>query len=636
MTSEKLRHLLHAYWGFESFRPGQQEIIETILRGQDTLALLPTGGGKSLCYQLPALAQEGCCLVVSPLIALMEDQVAKLTERNIPAVAFHAGLSGEALQAAVLQVRNGACKLIYCSPERLRTRAFGELMSWMKLSLIAVDEAHCVSQWGHDFRPEYLGIAPLRQHLPGVPVLALTATATPSSIADICQQLGLRQPTIFQQSFSRPNIFYELLRSENKAQDCLHALRKTPGAAIVYCRSRRQTESLCRILQEEGLQATHYHAGMKPEARSEAQVAWMEGIAPVIVCTTAFGMGIDKADVRCVIHWEPPEDLESWYQETGRCGRDGLPAQALTLFSPSDLRNLKNSTKLQYPDSDFLRQVYQHVNEYLQVAIGMQPDRYFPFELTDFCKKFSLRTAAVLPAMRLLAREGLWTLTESVFQPPTVQFRCDRHTLDSFQRQYPQLGLVCVSLLRLYAGIFQFPVPIHEHALARKLHWKRKDITRALAQLASMGIIDWTPVAEGPQLFYTHYRVDSRHLILNTDRLRMLRDRHEARSQAMIQFLEDESLCKGKAIERYFGGQETGPCGHCSVCKKTIITYSAGRSLREEILHLLAQNTLPLPRLTSQFPEARREDVIHTLRALVERGHILWHPDNSFSLPRKK
>lgn len=635
MDADKLNELLRSYWGFDNFRPGQKEIIETILMGKDALALLPTGGGKSLCYQLPALMLDGICLVISPLIALMEDQVAQLTERNIPAVAFHAGLRGEALQAAVIQVRNGACKLVYCSPERLRTRAFRELMSWMNLSLIAVDEAHCISQWGHDFRPDYLEIAQLRKQLPRLPMLALSATATPETVRDICQQLGLREAGIFQQSFSRPNIFYELRRSENKPEDCLQALRKTEGAAIVYCRSRRQTESLCRLLGEEGLTAAHYHAGMKPEARAEAQDAWMEGVVQVMVCTTAFGMGIDKADVRCVLHWEPPEDLESWYQETGRCGRDGKPALALTLFSPADLRQLKNSTNQQYPDASFLRQVYQSVNEYLQIGIGMQPDRYFPFEITDFCKKFSLRSAAALPALRLLAREGLWTLTESVFQPPTVQFRCDRHAIDVLQKQYPALGLMCVSLLRLYSGIFQFPVPVHEHTLARKLRWKRKDVTRALNQLAGLGIIDWMPVAEGPQLFFTHYRVDSRHLILNTDRMKMLRERHQKRSQAMLHFLEDEKQCKGILLEHYFGGHHIEACGHCSVCKKQH-DQPQSRSLREEILILLAQKAQPLASLSSQFPEARREEVIQTLRALVERGHILWHPDNSFSLPSKK
>jgi ATP-dependent DNA helicase RecQ len=636
MDSDALHNLLRRHWGYTAFRPLQEEIIREVLAGRDVLALLPTGGGKSLCYQLPPLVQQRCCLVVSPLIALMEDQIAQLLERDIPAVAIHAGIQGAALEAAVAQIKTGACRLVYCSPERLQSYRFRELLPWINPALIAVDEAHCVSQWGHDFRPEYLEIGQLRTHFPATPILALTASATPATAADICQQLALRRPAVMQQSFARPNIFYELHRSENKAGDCIQALRDTPGSAIVYCRSRRQTESLSRMLREEGIAALYYHAGMKPEDRAAAQESWTRGAVAVMVCTTAFGMGIDKADVRMVLHWEPPENLEAWYQETGRCGRDGAPARALTLFSPSDLRALKSSTKLQYPDVAFLRQVYQSVTEYLQIGIGMQPDRYFPFEVTDFCKKFSLRSAAALPALRLLAREGLWTLTESVFQPPTIQFLTDRHAIDELQRRHPSLGMACVALLRLYSGIFQFPVPVHVHAVARKLRWKRAEAERALAQLAAMGYIAWSPVAEGPQLFFHHYRVDSRHLILNTERLRRLRNAHEVRTRAMLAFLEDMKECKGNATERYFGQTPAAPCGHCSVCRQSSLPRTAARNLRDAVKALLTEERLELAALSSRFPDEDQQNLIGSLRAMVERGDILWHPDNSFSLPDKR
>jgi ATP-dependent DNA helicase RecQ len=636
MDMSTLRHLLEKYWGFSAFRPQQEDIIRDVLSGKDVLTLMPTGGGKSLCYQLPAIARPGCCLVVSPLIALMEDQVGQLLQRDIPATAIHAGIKGAALDAALRGIAAGRFKLVYCSPERLQSRQFEQLTGQLHLNLIAIDEAHCVSQWGHDFRPEYLELSALKKRFPKVPVLALTASATPAVADDIRQQLGLNAPILYRQSFARPGIFYDIRYSENKNADTISALRQAEGAGIVYCRSRRHTESLSRLLREEGIAAVHYHAGLKPDVRTSAQEAWMSGAASVMVATTAFGMGIDKPDVRLVLHYDVPEDLESWYQESGRAGRDGQASRSLTLYNTSDLRQLAGSTKLQYPDAAFLRKVYQSVVEYLQIAIGMQPDRYFPFEIGDFCKKFSLRTAAAMPALRVLAREGLWTLTESVFTPPSVQFTADRHTIENVAARYPNLGAVCIALLRLYSGIFQYPVPVHVYALSKKLRWKRSDVERALVQLSGMGIIYWEPVAEGPQLFFHHYRVDSRHLILNTERLQRLRTRHETRVQAMMRFLEDEQTCKGKTIQKYFGEDTASDCGHCCVCKKEIGSATAVADLRQQILARLGSAAVPLGQLSSCFPEDAKPALIATLRSLVESGQITWHPDNSFTLPQKK
>jgi ATP-dependent DNA helicase RecQ len=635
MGPSTLQDLLRQYWGFDTFRPLQEEVIQTVLAGRDALALMPTGGGKSLCYQLPALAREGCCLVVSPLIALMEDQVGQLLQRDIPALAIHAGIKGASLDAAIRSIREGCCKLIYCSPERIQSGQFEALLPYLRLNLIAVDEAHCVSQWGHDFRPEYLELAGLKRRFPKVPMLALTASATPSVAADIQQRLGLVNPQLFKQSFARPNIFYDIRYSENKSGDTVNTLLQTEGTGIVYCRSRKNTESLSKQLREEGISAVHYHAGMKPEARTEAQEAWMSGAASVMVATTAFGMGIDKADVRLVLHYDVPQDLESWYQESGRAGRDGQQSRALTLFNGADLRQLSSSTKLQYPSADFLRKVYQSVVEYLQIAIGMQPDRYFPFEITDFCKKFPIRAAAVIPALQLLSREGLWTLTESVFKPPTVQFLVARQTIEQVAARYPSLGAICVALLRLYSGIFQYPVPVHTYAVSKKLKWKRADVDKALAQLAGMGIIEWESVTEGPQLFFHHYRVDSRHLILDTKRLQDLRTRHEARIKDMMRFLEDEHNCKGRAIQTYFGEQVTVDCGHCSVCRATTQPAVAAKDIRTEIMTKLGNSAIPLSQLTSCFPDDAKPVVISTLRNMVEKGQVIWHPDNSFSLPQK-
>jgi ATP-dependent DNA helicase RecQ len=565
----------------------------------------------------------------------MEDQVGQLLQRDIPAVAIHAGIKGASLDAAIRSIREQRCKLIYCSPERIQSGQFEALLPYLRLNLIAVDEAHCVSQWGHDFRPEYLELSTLKRRFPKLPMLALTASATPSVAADIQQQLGLVNPALFRESFARPNIYYDIRYSENKAADSVNTLVQTAGISIVYCRSRKHTETLSKQLRDEGIAAVHYHAGMKPDARSTAQDAWMTNAASVMVATTAFGMGIDKPDVRLVLHYDVPQDLESWYQESGRAGRDGQRATALTLYNAADLRQLSGSTKLNYPTADFLRKVYQSVVEYLQIAIGMQPDRYFPFEITDFCKKFSLRAATVMPALRLLSREGLWTLTESVFKPPTVQFLVSRQTIEDLAARYPTLGAICIALLRLYSGIFQYPVPVHTYALAKKLKWKRTDVDQALMQLSGMEIIEWEPVTEGPQLFFHHYRVDSRHLILDTERLKDLRTRHEARIKEMMRFLEDAHTCKGRSVQAYFGEPVTENCGHCSVCRSSLHHVAVEKDIRAEILAKLGSSTLGLSQLTSCFPEAARPVVISTLRSMVERGQVIWHPDNSFSLPQK-
>jgi len=377
---------------------------------------------------------------------------------------------------------------------------------------------------------------------------------------------------------------------------------------------------------------------MKTAARHEAQQSWMEGISPVIAATTAFGMGIDKSDVRLVLHYDVPEDPESWYQESGRGGRDGLPASALCLFNAADIRNLKCSSQIQFPGLAYLRQVYQAVVEYLQIPISAQPERYYPFEITDFCKKFDLKTRMATPALRLLSREGFWTLTESVFQSSKAHFRCERQQIDQLPHRHPFLGSLAVALLRLYSGIFQYPVSIHIPSIAQKLHCNRKDVELGLLQLANIGLLDYEPAAEGPQLFFNSYRVDSQDLIINTDRINSLRTGHEKRTQAIIRFLEDDKTCRSKQILNYFGEETAENCGHCDVCRRADKGVASHKSIRETIIGQLKANELPVPMstLTLQLSEANKAATINTLRQLVEQGLIQWHPDNSFSLPPSK
>ncbi len=635
---EHLLHLLQTHWGYDAFRPLQEDIIRLVLRGEDVLALLPTGGGKSLCYQLPAIAVPGCCLVISPLIALMEDQVAALEERNIPAIALHGGMSHRELQDAMAAVRDGGPRIIYCSPERLQTRAFRDLLSFMPLSLIAVDEAHCVSQWGHDFRPEYMDIAWLRKLFVRTPMLALTATATPAVADEILRGLRMPEARIVRQSFARDNIFYELRRSEGKPAEVLRAVHDAGGSGIVYCRSRAGVESICHALKHGGISAAHYHAGMKSPARAAAQDAWMRDEVRIMVATTAFGMGIDKADVRLVLHYEPPGDIESWYQESGRAGRDGMAARAITLYDDGDLRKLKASANLQYPPPDFLRKVYQSVVEYLQIPVSAQPERYYPFDFADFCRKFSLRPAATVPAVRLLAQEGLWTLTDTVLSPPRARFIVGRQQLDDFMLRNPALGLAATALLRLYAGIFSHSVPVHLSALAAKLKWKQEDAERAMVALARMGMIEWTPVPEGPRLFFNSYRVESGNLILNTERIALLRQRHEARTGAMMTLLSDGTVCREKRALAYFGEKSArDACGHCDVCYRKVAGIPDAQSVRTTIYSALegADQSVPLDVLSSLVPTEAAPAMIDELRMMVSSGLVEWHPDNTFSLVPK-
>ncbi|XZF15473.1 RecQ family ATP-dependent DNA helicase [Chitinophagaceae bacterium MMS25-I14] len=629
---ETAQSILKKYWGYDSFRPGQEDIVRAVLADQDTLALLPTGGGKSLCYQVPALMKEGICIVISPLIALMQDQVSRLTEAGIMAAAIHAGMKYPEVRRTLDNMLHGPYKLLYVSPERLQTRLFREYLPELNISLIAVDEAHCISQWGHDFRPDYLKIDSLREVFPRVPVLALTASATETVQRDICLQLKLRKPALFRKSFERSNIFYEIKYTENKTGDLLDILRKTSGSIIVYCRSRRQTENLQRVLQQNGLASLFYHAGMQREKRNEAQESWMSNKVPVMIATTAFGMGIDKPDVRLVVHYDAPEHLEAWYQEMGRAGRDGKPAAALTLFSHSDIKRLEESIALQFPPEAYLRKVYQSVAEYLQIATGTEPDRYYDFDLADFAQKFKLQALQASYALKLLEQEGLWTMSEAVHSPATVLFTVRREELNTLMLRYPDIGYVATVLLRLYSGIYTFPTAIRLSALAKHLKMQQPEVRKALLRLQSMGIIEFNEPGEGPQMFVHHYRVDSRHLIINTARIRQLREQHEHRTKAMIWFLEQGSVCRDRILLQYFGEQKDTNCGHCDICRSK---QPARKINREEVLGILqASGDTTIAQLMVQFPETSGKQVTELLRTLAEEEKIYIGAGNIIKMNR--
>ncbi len=620
--------ILKQYWGYDGFRPLQRDIIEAVLSGKDALALLPTGGGKSVCYQVPAMVREGLCLVVSPLIALMQDQVARLTGMGIPAVSLHSGMGYKLVKATLEQAQQGEYKLLYVSPERLQTYLFSDYLPGLDINLIAVDEAHCISQWGHDFRPDYLKIATIRELFTNVPMLALTATATAEVQQDIAKQLQLKKPELFKQSFARKNIYYKVNYSENKNADVLKTMGSQCG--IIYCRSRKLTELTGKFLKEHEIGAAVYHAGLAKEVREAAQAAWMKNEAPVMVATTAFGMGIDKPDVRMVLHIDSPEHLEAWYQEAGRAGRDGAQANSLTLYNSIDIKRLEESTDLQYPPEAYLRRVYQAIAEYLQIPIGAEPGRYYPFDIFDFCNKFSLAAVEAIYALKLLERDGFWTLSEAVYQPSTVQFITSRHVLDGLSQSHPALAYVATGLLRMFNSIFYYPTAIRESAVAYRLKIKQPELLQALELLHRMEIIEYNKTGEGPQMFFHHRRADSRHLIIDLNRIARLRQRHLDRTDKMIEFLSNTEVCREQFVLNYFGEPDAKPCGHCDICTNN--NAKPIKHLARELLVQIAAKPQTLQQLTVAFTNSQKAAAIAAIRAMIDEGEIIVDVNGALTL----
>lgn len=615
-------YILKQYWGYNAFHSLQKEIITDVLQGKDVLALLPTGGGKSICYQIPALAKDGCCLVISPLIALMQDQLQKLKQVGISAVAIHSGMHYYDVKRHLENATQGAYKLLYVSPERLQTNLFNEYISEIDINLIAVDEAHCISQWGHDFRPDYLKIASLKKLFADTPFIALTASATKEVQQDIQYQLQLNNPSVYKQSFRKENLYYEIAYTENKINDTVNELQKTKGSKIVYCRSRRQTELISKTLVHNNLPALHYHAGLAKNKRDETQESWTVNKTPIVVATTAFGMGIDKADVRMVLHYDAPEHLEAYYQEIGRAGRDANDARCLLVWNNNDIKNLQDSIATKFPDEAFLRKVYQAVCEHLQLPIGVQPDTYFDFEIVDFCKKFSLPTLQTHAALKLLEQEGLWTISDSVFKQATVEFIVERNVLDDFLRSHPLFSTICLSLLRLFGTVFNYPTGIRLQDVARQSKMKTEDVEKTLEQLHQIKIINFKKATDKPQLYFHHLRVDSRHLYIDTKRIAILRDRHRLRTEKMIEFITNETVCREKMLLQYFDEIVQKDCGHCDICTRKKTSNAGETELRKTMLELIINNEYSINTLVAHFPMHQKQQVLAMVRMLLDEERL--------------
>ena len=562
-----MEDILKKYWGFDQFRPLQKEIIESVIAGNDTLALLPTGGGKSVCFQVPAMAKEGICLVISPLIALMKDQVHHLKEKNIYALLIHSGMNFIEVKKTLDNAMYGNFKFLYVSPERLESPLFLEYLPSLPINLIAVDEAHCISQWGYDFRPAYLHIAEIRTHFPKIPVLALTASATPEVQIDIQTKLIFgKNSNLFQQSFERPNLSYSAFKTSSRQEKLISILRKVNGSGLVYCRSRKKTKDVAGILNAQGINADFYHAGLSNKDRNKKQDEWIKGQTRIMCCTNAFGMGIDKADVRTVIHYDVPETLEYYYQEAGRAGRDGKKSYAVLFYSDAEMQELLKRPDIKFPSIDMIRKVYEAICNRFQVPSGSGEDEIFEFEINSFVKNFKLDVYSVNNALKILEQEEILNYSELFFTPSTVVFTSGKNDLEIFQESYPAKEPVIKGLLRLYDGILDFPSAIDESQLARFISIPLTNTVEALKVLDQMQIIDYTPQKDKPQIIFKRNRVKTSELYLNENNIAERKRSFEKRVKTMVSFTTEKLKCRSQFISFYFNDLEAQPCGVCDNC----------------------------------------------------------------------
>jgi ATP-dependent DNA helicase RecQ len=558
--------LLRQHWHYNNFRPRQEEIIRSVLSGKDTLALLPTGGGKSLCFQVPAMARPGLCLVVSPLIALMKDQTDSLRRKNITAFSLHSGMNRKEVINTLKLAADSNCKFLYVSPERLETGLFADYLPALNINLVAVDEAHCVSQWGYDFRPPYLRIAALREVLPDVPILALTASATPTVLDDIGEKLKMQAPAVFRLPFTRSNLSYSVFTVSNKQQKITEILSKVSGSAIVYCKTRKATRDISEALIRQGIPAAAYHAGLPQEERTQRQEDWLKDRVRVIVSTNAFGMGIDKAAVRAVIHADTPESIENYYQESGRAGRDGQKAYAVLLAAEGEPARLEAMPDARFPTMDKIRPIYQQLMNYLQLPAGSGEGNYYDFDLFRFTDRFDLEMPAVLNVIKVLEQEGMIAFQQQVFLSAKARFITGKETLYDFEKDHPELEPLIHALLRTYEGIFDQPVPIREGWLARQLRKPPSQVTTDLGLLHTLRIIEYTPVKESPQLYFFRDRVVAEELYIEPVNYRERKEVYAIRIRAMIRYLGLNSECRSRYLAHYFGDKDAVDCGICDNC----------------------------------------------------------------------
>ncbi|MEP6682370.1 MAG: ATP-dependent DNA helicase RecQ [Parafilimonas sp.] len=610
--------ILQQYWNHSSFRPQQQELIESVLDGKDTIALLPTGGGKSVCYQIPAMMKDGLCLVISPLIALMKDQVANLEKRNIPALLLHSAQTFFEVKQTLQNAVHGNYKFLYVSPERLQSRVLKEYLPALNINFIAVDEAHCISQWGYDFRPSYLQILELR-NIVDAPLLALTASATPVVLNDIKDKLKLKDAVVFRQSFHRKNLSYSVFKVDSKINKAIDILNKVHGSGIVYCRSRKLAKKIAGLLNIQNINADFYHAGLTYEERTKKQEAWLNNDIRIMVCTNAFGMGIDKPDVRSVIHYDVPDCLENYYQEAGRAGRDEKKSYAILLYNLEDETDLKKLTEVRFPPIKEIKNIYQSLVDYLQIPVGSGEGNYFDFNLNEFIKNFNLDVFTVISTLKMLEQEGYLSFNESVFQQSKTGFIISRELLVDFENAHPKLEPLIKSLLRTYEGIYDNKVSINEKLISRLIRISVEEVKQQLLQLKSFNIIEYEQQKETPQIYFITNRAPAQYLVINYERYKQRKQDFEKRVNTILNYLQTTIACRSKFIGNYFGDHEIEDCGICDNClkrKSTALNEKEFVKIKEEIINILINENILIQDLLQKCKHVKKEKLWKVLKHL--------------------
>ena len=624
--SDRALEVLKEYWGHDSFRPKQEDIVLTALEGRDVLAILPTGGGKSVCFQVPAMIRPGIAIVVTPLIALMKDQVQNLTDRGIRALCIHAGMGRREVDTVLNNALYGDFKFLYVSPERLGTRLFQSYVQEMNVSYIVVDEAHCISQWGYDFRPDYLQIGTLRD-IVDAPVIALTATATPKVAEDIMERLRFNDGCLVKSGFERPNLSYIVRRTEDKLGQLLNICNSVQGTGIVYVRSRKKTEELAAFLSSNGISASFYHAGLGALSRSDRQAAWKEDRIRVMVCTNAFGMGIDKPDVRFVVHFDVPDSPEAYFQEAGRGGRDGKRSFAAMLWNSSDTKRLRQLATVSFPSLEYIEDIYHKVHIFYGIPYDAGVGRQLKFDLDEFCRHFKLQRSSAYYAIMYIDRTGHWTMSEDVDISTKIQIAVDRNDLYDLEfpdRRMPQLLEI---LMRKYTGVFSYPVPIDEDYVASQIGVPVPMLRQLLYKMSLEHTVRYVPADHATVIFLHHDRLRPKNVNLDPKRYEMLKDSCVGRIQKMIDYISEESVCRSRYLLEYFGQTESEDCGTCDVCRAK---PKAARSedpaalissfINDEMSGIYAIDDV-LHRFSSPGQLAL-EDCVAILRRLIDEGKV--------------
>ena len=623
---QRARAVLKQHWGYDSFRPLQEDIILSVLEGRDTLALLPTGGGKSICFQVPALVKGGLCIVISPLIALMKDQVEHLRARHIKAGAIYSGMRVNEIQATIDNcLFDPEYRFLYVSPERLQTDNFKVNFERMPVSMIAVDEAHCISQWGYDFRPPYLEIAKIRKIFPEVPVLALTATATPEVVKDIQLRLDFKTENVFQKSFKRANLTYFVVNEEDKNSRMLRIMNRYPGSGIVYVRNRRKTAETAEFLRNNGISADHYHAGLDPRERDRKQQSWMKGETRVMVSTNAFGMGIDKPDVRFVVHLDLPDTLEAYFQEAGRAGRDEQPAVAILLYDNYDIAQLKRNFTFTFPELDRVREVYRELCQSHHIELGSGQGKTFPFSMEAHANAVKMNATQYFNALKLLNNIGVILISEHLREKSELQFRINGDQLLKFQKEKPEFEPLITTILRSYSGVFTQFADIDEQLLATRLETTEETVVEQLKTLRGEKILSYQPQSNIPLIIFLKDRIDEKYLYFDKKIYDFRKEKAEERLAAVENYVKCDNVCRSQLLLQYFGEWDSTPCGECDVCRRNKIQRvknSDFELISKEIKELQQQNMDPKQILAELSKRYEEPQIVKVMRWLADNNTL--------------